>query len=116
MAACQRAERYSPRDPRGSWLYDAMGHAYYMLGDYEQAIKVSKKGLHLDPSLFGALVTLAGSYAHLGRDADARRSVGELLQCIPRYNLRALRKNPMFVRPELIEKLVEGMRLAGLPE
>lgn len=116
LAACQRAERYSPRDPRGSWLYDAMGHAYYMLGDYEQAIKVSKKGLHLDPSLFGALVTLAGSYAHLGRDADARRSVDELLQCIPRYNLRALRKNPMFVRPELIEKLVEGMRLAGLPE
>ena len=63
-----------------------------------------------------ALVTLAGSYAHLDRVADARRAVDELLRSIPRYNLRALRKNPMFVRPDLVEKLVEGMRLAGLPE
>ncbi len=93
-----------------------MGHAYFMLGDYEQAIKVSKKGLHQDPSLFGAFVTLAGSYALLGREEDARRSVDELLHCIPRYNLRALRKNPMFVRPEHIDKLVESVRLAGLPE
>ncbi len=116
LAACHRAERSSPRDSRGSWLYDAMGHAYFMLGDYEQAIEVSKKGLHQDPSLYGALVTLAGSYAHLGREEEARRYVDELLRLIPRYTLRALRKNPMFVHPELIDKLVESMRLAGLPE
>ena len=67
LAACHRAERSSPRDSRGTWLYDAMGHAYFMLGDYEQAIEVSKKGLHQDPSIFGAFLTLAGSYAHLAR-------------------------------------------------
>jgi adenylate cyclase len=116
LAACQRAARCSPRDTRGSWLYDAMGHAYFMLGDYEQAIEVSKKCLHQDPSLFGAVVTLAGSYAYLGREAEAKRYVDELLRLIPRYSLRALRKNPMFVQPEHIDKLVEGMRLAGLPE
>jgi adenylate cyclase len=116
LVACQRAERSSPRDTRGSWLYDAMGHAYFMLGDYEQAIEVSKKGLHQDPSIYGALVTLAGSYACLGREQEARHYVDELLRHIPRYTLRALRKNPMFVHPELINKLVESMRLAGLPE
>jgi adenylate cyclase len=42
--------------------------------------------------------------------------VEELLRLIPRYSLRALRKNPMFVAPDLIEKLIESMRLAGLPE
>ena len=101
---------------RAVWLYDAMGHAYFMLGDYEQAIEVSKKCLHQDPSLFGAVVTLAGSYAYLGREAEAKRYINELLRLIPRYSLRALRKNPMFVQPEHIDKLVEGMRLAGLPE
>ncbi len=116
LAACHRAERSSPRDSRGTWLYDAMGHAYFMLGDYEQAIEVSKKGLHQDPSIFGAFLTLAGSYAHLGREEEARRYVDELLRLIPRYTLRALRKNPVFVHPELIDKLVESMRLAGLPE
>jgi adenylate cyclase len=116
LAACHRAERGSPRDRRGSWLYDAMGHAYFMLGEYEKAIEVSKKGLHQDPSVYGTLVTLAGSYAKLGRKEEAKRYVDELLHLIPRYNIRALRKNPMFVHPELIDKLVEGMRLAGLPE
>ncbi len=80
------------------------------------AVEVSKKGLFLDPSLFGAHVTLAVSYARLERGEDAKRSVDALLRYIPRFNLRALRKNPMFVHPELIDKLVEGMRLAGLPE
>ena len=93
-----------------------MGHAYFFLGDYEKAIEVSKKALHQDPSIIGGFVTLACAYAQLGRKEDARHYVDELVAYIPRYSLRALRKNPMFVDPELIDKLVESMRLAGLPE
>jgi adenylate cyclase len=93
-----------------------MGHAYFFLGDYEKAIETSKKGLHQDPSLFGALVTLACTYAQLGRKEEAQHYVDELLRHIPRYSLRALRKNPMFVAPDLIAKLIDSMRLAGLPE
>jgi adenylate cyclase len=116
LAACSTAERGSPRDPRGTWLYDAMGHGYFFLGDYEKAIEISKKGLHQDPSLIGGLVTLACTYAQLGRKDEAQHYVDELLRQIPRYSLRALRKNPMFVAPDLIEKLIDSMRLAGLPE
>jgi adenylate cyclase len=116
LAACQRAERGSPRDSRGTWLYDAMGHAYFFLGDYEKAIEVSKKGLHQDPALFGALVTLACSYARQGRAKEAKHYVDELLRQIPRYSLRALRKNPMFVDPSMVDDLIECMRLAGLPD
>ena len=116
MASCHRAERGSPRGSRGTWLYDAMGHGYFFLGDYEKAIEVSKKGLHQDPALIGGFVTLACVYAQLGRDKEANHYVEELLRLIPRYSLRALRKNPMFVTPDLIEKLIESMRLAGLPE
>ena len=48
--------------------------------------------------------------------AAAAHYVSELLRYIPRYSLGALAKNPMFVHPELVEKLIESMRLAGLPE
>jgi TolB-like protein/class 3 adenylate cyclase/Tfp pilus assembly protein PilF len=116
LAACLRAARSNPRDTRGNWLYDAMGHAYFMLGDYEQAIAVSKKGVHQDPSLVGAWVTLAASNAVLGNGAEAQKYVDCLLELVPRYSLRALRKNPMFVDAQLIDKLVESMQLAGLPE
>jgi adenylate cyclase len=116
LAACHQAERSSPRDSRGSWLYDTMGHAYFFLGEYEKAIEVSKKSHHQDPSIIGNLVTLACAYAQLGREEEGRHYVDELVAYIPRYSLRALRKNPMFVDPELIDKLVASMRLAGLPE
>jgi Flp pilus assembly protein TadD len=116
IEACHHAARSSPRDTRGTYLYDALGHAHFMAGDYEQAIEVSKTGLSQDPSIYGTLVTLAAANAYLGRDDEAKRYLDELLLLIPRYSLSALRKNPMFVVPEHIDKLVEGMRLAGLPE
>ena len=115
LAACRRAQRSNPRDSRG-YQSAAMGLAYFMLGDYEEAIEVSKKKLNEVPSLYGALVTLACSYAQLGRKEEARQYVDELLRLIPRYTLRALRKHPMFVKRELIERLIDSMRLAGLPE
>ena len=116
LEACRRAVRSSPRDLRGTWLLDAFGHAYFMLGDYEMAIEVSKQGRQRDPSLIGALLTLAGSCAQLGRADEAKRYVDELLLLVPRFSLRALRKNPMFKKPEMVAKLVDSMRLAGLPE
>jgi tetratricopeptide (TPR) repeat protein len=97
-------------------VFDSMGHGYFSLGKYEQAIEMAKRALHQDPAAYGALVVLAGSYAQLGRKQEAARCVDELLRLIPRYSLRALRKNPVYVHPELIENLVESMSLAGLPE
>ena len=116
LRACHKAERGNPRDSRGTWLYDAMGHGYFFLGEYDKAIEVSKKGLHQDPALFGALVTLACAYAQIGRKEEAKHYVDELLVQIPRYSLRALRKNPMIVDPKLVERLIDSMLLAGLPE
>jgi len=116
MHACRMAARSNPRDARGSWLLDAMGHGYFFLGEYEKAIEVSRKCYHQDPSVYGALVTLACANARLGRMDEAKRNVDLLLQGIPRYSLSAVRKNPMFVAPELVENLIESLRLAGLPD
>jgi adenylate cyclase len=116
LAACRQSARSNPRDARGNHLYNAMGHAYFMLGDYEQAIEVAKRGYHQDPSVYGQTVTLAASYACLGNKVEAKYYIDDLLRFIPRINLRAFQKNPLFIRPEHIEKLVEALRLAGLPE
>ncbi|MDE0945013.1 MAG: tetratricopeptide repeat protein, partial [Alphaproteobacteria bacterium] len=116
MAECYHAMRGSPRDTRGSFFYNGLGHGHFMLGEYEKSIEIAQKGQHLDPSNYGYMVTLAASNACLGRQAEAKRHVDTLLRFIPRFTLRALRKNPMFTQPEHIDKLVEAMRLAGVPE
>jgi hypothetical protein len=42
---------------RGSWLYDALGHIYFFLDQYEKAIDVSHRALQHDPSLFGPVTS-----------------------------------------------------------
>ncbi|WP_170611225.1 adenylate/guanylate cyclase domain-containing protein [Ruegeria arenilitoris] len=114
--ACQTALKSTPRDFRGSWLLDAIGHGYFFRGEYEKAIDLSNRGLQSDPGLFGALVTLACANARLGRMDEAKRAIDQLLTDIPRYSLSAVRKNPMFVDPKLVDELIDSLRLAGLPE
>jgi tetratricopeptide (TPR) repeat protein len=116
LAACEMGLRSTSRDQRGSWIYDALGHIYFFLGQHEKAIDVSHIALQHDPSLFGALVTLACANAQLGRQNEAKRAVNRLVAYIPGYSLRAVRKNPMFSDPVFAKKLVDSLQLAGLPE
>jgi len=116
MAACHKAERSNPRDTRESWLYDTLGHIYFFFGEYEKAIEVSEKQLHQERNLVGAYVTLACAHAQLGHQQEAKQYIGQLIKHVPRYSLRAVRKNPMFVDPELVSNLIESLELAGLPE
>ena len=116
LIACEKGLRSTSRDQRGSWLFDALGHVYFFLCRYEEAIDVSHRALQHDPSLFGAMVTLACANAQLGRKAEAQQAVNRLVAYIPGYSLRAVRKNPMFSDREFVEKLVDSMKTAGLPE
>ena len=116
LGACEMGLRSTSRDRRGSWIYDALGHIYFFLGQYEKAIDVSHIALQHDPSLFGALVTLACANAQLGRQDEAQRAVNRLVTYIPGFSLRAVRKNPMFSDPAFVEKLVDSLQRAGLPE
>lgn len=116
MTACRKAERADPRDTRGSWLQDVLGWTYFFRGEYEKAIETSEKQLRRELNLLGALVTLACAHAQLGHKLEAKQHIDEILEYVPRYSLRALRKNPMFVDSNFVNKLVESMELAGLPE
>jgi adenylate cyclase len=116
LAECEKGLRSTSRDRRGSSLYATLGHIYFFLGQYEKAIDVSRRALQHDPSLFGAMVALACANAQLGRQDEARRAVDRLVAYIPGYSLRTVRKNPMYSDPAFAEKLVESLRLAGLPE
>ncbi|MEP1208197.1 MAG: adenylate/guanylate cyclase domain-containing protein [Rhizobiaceae bacterium] len=116
LAACQNALNSESRDQRGSWLYDALGHVYFFLDQFEDAIDVSHRALQHDPSLFGALVTLASANAQLGNKAEAQKAVDRLTKYIPGFSLSAVRRNPMFSDDTYVEKLLQSLQLAGLPE
>lgn len=116
VEAFQRALRTSPRDPfRWGW-YAGIAHACFAVGKYEEAIEWEKKAISLRPTWFGAYVILAASAAQLGRKEEAARATAELLGRVPRYNLRGAGRNPWFADPAAARALLEGLRLAGVPE
>ena len=54
-----------------------IGGAYYVMGDYEQAVKYIEKAIKDFPENYGQRAALAASYAFLGNDAKARKAFKE---------------------------------------
>jgi TolB-like protein/cytochrome c-type biogenesis protein CcmH/NrfG len=112
----ERAERLSPRDPAQSMWSFARSCAEFGVGNYEQAVQWARLATDVMPDFPGAWRYLAASLGHLDRLEEARAAVHHLLAVLPHDNLRRVRTGLHSVRPERMERFVEGLRKAGLPE
>jgi adenylate cyclase len=54
--------------------------------------------------------------AHLGRLEEARAELSRVLAINPKLTIAGYRKSANFMAPEVLELVVTGLRLAGLPE
>ena len=116
MEAVLNAKRGSPRDPMQWQWFLAEAIANFAAGRLEKAVEAAKIMIQLQPTYYGAYPLLAASAAHLGRTDVAREAVETLLNLIPRFSMKGLERNPMYERPDDAQRLIDGMRLAGLPE
>jgi hypothetical protein len=66
----------------------------------------------------GAWEQLASALGKLGAEAEASAAAAELLRVSPNYKLRDTRRAVLlqFRNPEDAERLLDGLRKAGLPE
>ena len=111
----EKATRLSPRDTFsiGSFAYT---NAEFGAGHYEQAIDWAKKTIEATPEFPAAWRYLAASLAFLGRMEEARAAKDQLLRVMPHENLRLVRAALPSVNRDRMERFVEGMRKAGVPE
>ena len=112
-----RADRLSPRDPRGWLTATGLGFAHFYEGHDDEARSWAEKALAQNPRSAAALRCLAVSAAMLGQREKAAVAVRDLLRIEPHFTLsrykadvRLLADSPWGAR------LLEGMRLAGFPE
>jgi hypothetical protein len=68
----------------------------------------------LFPKLLGAHQHLAVIYVELGRDAEARAEVAEVLQIAPKFSLEGLRQRLLNKDPAENERYLAALRKAGL--
>jgi adenylate cyclase len=92
--------------------YMTLGQAYYLNGQYEDAITILKKGLAKKPDFVGHYIMLAAAYAQTGFTVEAKRSAVKVLRLDPFFELSSY--GTVFRNSEDRAKIVDGLRKAGL--
>lgn len=108
----EKAMRLNPRSPVLYSFY--LGHAYYLTRRYEEAIAVLKGVLPRNPDVLAAHLFLAAIYSELGREAEARAEVAEVLRISPSYSLEVYRQRLPYKDLAVLERQLAALRKAGL--
>jgi tetratricopeptide (TPR) repeat protein len=113
-----QALRLTPVDLDMAGMQDAMAHAHFFAGRYEEAASWAAKALRELPDFHDALRMTAASNALCGRTEVAQKAVERLRQLDPSLRVSKLREvyQGPYRWPEYHELYEEGMRKAGLPE
>ncbi len=103
----------SPRDLRAWGFQVGMSWAHFAARDYEQALEWAHKSIQRRPNPMGYQVAAASS-AHLGQLDQAQSSLRELLRLQPDLSIVGLEQFFMPADPDFRERLIDGLRKAGL--
>ena len=104
----QRAMTLNPFYP--DWYLWHLGEAYFDMTDYEEAIRTLNK-MH-DKTEANRMLT--ASNALLDRMDDARRHASQILETHPEFTLKHWENVPPDRNPEPRERLIDGLKKAGL--
>ncbi len=86
------------------------------MGKHEEAIAALKESLTRDPDFLYARLVLAVIYSELGRKEEVQSEVAETLRISPHASMKGQRERMPFKDQAVLERYLEGLRKAGLPE
>ena len=110
LERCQRAIRLNPNCP--DWYWCELGFSYFHLGRYGDALEALNRMTAPDQ----ARRVLAATYAHLGRLDEARSEAEEFMKVFPNFSIKEWARTEPYTDPNELQRYVDGLRKAGLPE
>ncbi len=110
LERCQHAIRLNPNCP--DWYWWQLGFCHFHLGRYEDALEALGRIIALDQSRR----LLAATYAHLGRLEEARSEAEEFMKVAPSFSIKEWARTEPYTDPNELQRYVDGMHKAGLPE
>jgi adenylate cyclase len=110
----EKAIRLNPLAP--SPFYNDLGLAFRLTGRLEEAAVLYKKSLDRAPNDFWIHAALANVYIMMGRDEEARAAAAEVLRINPKFSLEWYAKRSFIKDRSVIDKGVDALRKAGLPD
>ena len=116
IEALERAHRLSPFDQLAFGNVFSTALAHLVAHRFEQAIQWADRALHDQPRSTSAMRVKLVANAHLGRLDEARAGLSRMLAIDPKLTVAGYREYAHYMAPEVLELLVTGLHLAGLPE
>jgi adenylate cyclase len=109
-----KAIRLCPIYP--TWYRSGLAWAYLLMDRREEAIASAQMSIDIDPDYPFNYMVLAIAFAELGREQEAHTAVEKLLRIDPKYSLCTFSECQPFRDAEVLDRHIEGLRKAGLPE
>jgi TolB-like protein len=110
------AARLSPRDPANVWWLFPRVIAAFVVEKYDEQVSWAKKATEAAPGFPGGWAHLAVGEAYLGHIENARAAMRQMLRVAPRATVKLYGTAIPARRPEDLERALEGLRKAGMPE
>jgi TolB-like protein/class 3 adenylate cyclase len=111
----EKIVRLDPRLPE--WQNFHWGFAYFGAGQYSNAVKKLEKFRKRYGFIWGGVPMLLSSYGHLGELEKAKTLLADYLKKRPSYSVSLQEKAGfVFKRSSDFERLLDGLRKAGVPE
>jgi tetratricopeptide (TPR) repeat protein len=105
IASIEKAMRMGPHYP--PWFLGYAGWAYYLKGQYERAIELARGSRP---------IIAAASYAAPDQTEAAREVAAKVLKGNPKLTLAYIRATQPYRNNEHLERLLDHLRKAGVPE
>ena len=107
-----KAIRLNPFPP--NWYFFSLGNAFFLLGEYNQAVEAYKKALQSSPDLLLAYIGLAASFSAANRADDARAAASQIIRIDPKFSLEAFSRSLTYKNENHREFWIDSLRKAGL--
>ena len=114
LQSIERALRLSPKDTFLDKFHVYASLAHYQNESYDSAALSAEHALRIRPQHPNTHMLAAASNAMAGNDVRATRALAEFGRLVPGTTLENVARAVAYERAEDREKLVDGLRLAGL--
>ena len=109
--SAKRAMRLNPHHP--DWYWQELGLAYYVGGQYEEAIRTFNRNANLVEFDY---TYLAACCVEVGKIEKAKSYIESLLQLMPDASVKYYEETQPFKNNSDMKRLIDALRKAGLSE
>jgi TolB-like protein len=104
-------------NPHVSYIYLWVeAHALFFMERNEEALELVREAVERNSNFSSGRLLLAAVLGQLGREEDANWEAEEVLALRPDFSIASEKQQVLYKRPQDLDRYLEGLRKAGLPE